>query len=151
MPFTGQGSWQLVGGTSLGAPPGRRSSRSPTKVGPSQGTGSLDGATQTLPALYALPSTVFNAVAPLPAQPGGGANTSTGRGTPSGTSLVPDLVATTVYVPLTTSLLGRANTSRSAFAHRRNRFAAAPAILINREPRLPVPQHLVSRHPGASR
>ncbi len=108
LPFTGQGTWQLVGGTSLGAPSWAAIIAIADEGRAIQGTGSLDGAAQTLPALYALPSTVFNAVAPLPAQPGGGANTSTGRGTPSGTSLVPDLVATTVYVPLSTSLLGRA-------------------------------------------
>ena len=42
--------------------PGRRSSPSSTRGEPSQGKGSLDGPTQTLPALYSLPATDFNTV-----------------------------------------------------------------------------------------
>jgi hypothetical protein len=94
---TGLGSWATVGGTSLGAPAwaaiiaivdqGRRLS----------GKGSLDGATQTLPAIYAGPPSDFNAVTAVvrrgQVSVAAASNTSTGRGTPIGQALVTQLVA----------------------------------------------------------
>jgi len=134
--FGSQGSWLTVGGTSLGSPSwagiiaivdqGRALARK----------GSLDGPTQTLPSLYAAPSSDFNPVAPAPSSFGGGggfgygygfgafgfsslfggsglgvnstttgtstgANTATGLGTPNGSALVSDLVASILTTPLT--------------------------------------------------
>ena len=109
-PFSGRGSWQVVGGTSLGAP-GWAAIIAIVDQGRSlQGMASLDGATQTLPQLYGLPSSDFHAVsqtgkagsgpvvaaARIPGVPGlgrisatqGGANTVTGLGTPNGPLLV---------------------------------------------------------------
>ena len=108
--FTGQGSWEIVGGTSLGTPAWAAIIAIVDQGRNLSGQESLDGATQTLPDLYALPSTDFNSIAPLPhfagAVAGSGANTSTGRGTPVGQSLVAELVANTTTTPLETSGIG---------------------------------------------
>jgi len=100
---TGQGSWVTVGGTSLGTPAWAAIIAIVDQGRGLSGQGSLDGPTQTLPALSALPSRDFNAIAPLPRSGGAGANTSTGRGTPVGPSLVADLVASHTTMTLTTS------------------------------------------------
>jgi hypothetical protein len=128
---TPQGSWATVGGTSLGTPAWAGiiaivdQGRNVTGSG-----GNLTGATQTLPSLYALPSSDFHAVAASPAStpwsgnwgfgfpwggfggwgttpttgssPGATANTQTGLGTPNGPSLINDLVASTTTSPLPT-------------------------------------------------
>ena len=62
-PTPGWGRGRSSAARAWARPPGRRSSPSPTRAGPSQGKGSLDGASQTLPTLYALPSTDFHSVA----------------------------------------------------------------------------------------
>jgi len=115
--FTGQGFWETVGGTSLGTPSWAAIIAIVDQGRSLSGQGSLDGATQTLPELYALPSTDFNAVAPLPhfglEVAGAGSNTSTGRGTPVGPSLVADLVASTTTTPFTTSGIGTIGDSQA--------------------------------------
>ena len=128
---TTQGSWQVVGGTSLGAPSWAGIIAIVDQGRALAGSGSLSGATQTLPSLYDL-SADFNSVAAT--QAGGGgigfpwggfggwgddwsaaygtttttgstANTQTGLGSPDGSALVDNLVASTTTVPLTTSSL----------------------------------------------
>ena len=84
-PYSGQGSWMTIAGTSLGAQAmgaliavvdqGRALNN--------KGTLSSD---QTLTALYSLPSSDFHIV-------GGGFNQQTGLGTPNGASFINDLVA----------------------------------------------------------
>ena len=106
--FTGVGSWEIVGGTSLGTPAWAAIIAIVDQGRGLQGKGSLDGPTQTLPALYSLPSTDFNVIAPVfsktnDAVGAGSANTSTGLGTPNGPSLVADLVASGISTALTTS------------------------------------------------
>jgi len=84
-PFSGQGSWLAVGGTSLGAPSWAAivaivdQGRAQNKAGP---LNSL----QTLTALYSLPTSDFHVI-------GGGYNPQTGLGTPNGGSLMNNLVA----------------------------------------------------------
>jgi Subtilase family len=107
-PYPGQGGWEVVGGTSLGTPAWAAIIAIVDQGRALQGKGSLDGATQTLPSLYALPSSDFNAISPSLAQP---ATTSTGRGSPKASSLVHDLVASAISVPLT---LAQATKSRRA-------------------------------------
>ncbi len=70
--FGSQGSWMTIGGTSLGSPAWAASSRSPIRVGRSPAKASLDGPTQTLPSLYAAPSSDFNTVAAASSSFGGG-------------------------------------------------------------------------------
>ena len=70
-PRSGQGSWNVVGGTSV-----RRPSRAGLIAIVDQGRAvagkaSLDGPTQTLPALYAAPSTDFHSVAASSSYPNG--------------------------------------------------------------------------------
>jgi subtilase family serine protease len=129
-PKTGQGTWQIVGGTSLGAPVWTAIIAIVDQGRAVAGEASLDGSTQTLPALYAAPSTKFDSVVPAPVSSpiGGGfaesgfdpfgsgtgntvgsnttagatANTSTGLGSLMGSPLVADLVASTLTTPLTT-------------------------------------------------
>jgi subtilase family serine protease len=94
-PHSRHGSWQVVGGTSLGAPAwagiiaivdqGRALANLP----------SLDGATQTLPALYSLPSSDFHTVesSVFDMRRGFPASVaSTGLGSPVGSALIAALV-----------------------------------------------------------
>ncbi len=60
------GSWQVVGGTSLGSPSWAGIIAIVDQGRAVAGLGSLDGATQTLPALYAAASSNFNSVASAP-------------------------------------------------------------------------------------
>ena len=72
----GEGAWQTVGGTSLGTPAWAAIIAIVDQGRALAGKASLDGPTQTLPALYSLPSTDFNVVGtPPPQSPwGGGVN-----------------------------------------------------------------------------
>ncbi len=126
---SGQGTWEEVGGTSLGAPAWAGIVAIVDQGRAVSGEGSLDGPTQLLPALYAAPSTDFHTVTgtsvssifgggltlggfdpfgsgifipgPVSTTPGATANTSTGLGTPIGQALISDLVASTLTRPLT--------------------------------------------------
>ena len=124
----GQGQWQTVGGTSVGAPSWAAFIALVDQARAAAGRGSLDGPTQTLPALYAAPASAFHSVGshgglggfPLgaidPYGEGGGwaglfnpfggtvtssstVNTATGLGSPVGATLFADLAATTVVTP----------------------------------------------------
>ncbi len=120
-PYTGLGSWQVVGGTSLGTPAWAAIIAIADQGRALQGKGSLDGPTQTLPTLYALSPADFHAVAPN--RPGGAG--PMGLGSPNGPLLIADLVNSDVSVPLTTSGANRAasraahfrRASRKVFAH----------------------------------
>jgi hypothetical protein len=89
--------WVVVGGTSLAAPmwAGLIAITDQGRVLSGQTT--LDGATQTLPKLYALPSTDFHDITTgnNGYAAGPGFDLVTGRGTPIANKLVPDLVGTT--------------------------------------------------------
>lgn len=123
-PSTGVGSWQIIGGTSLGTPAWAAIVTIADQGLSIAGKFSLDGATQTLPTLYALSAGHwgdFNTVTPTPATGGGvggfhlfnpfgglraatSANAppiaTTGLGSPNGLKIVTDLAAT----PLATAL-----------------------------------------------
>jgi subtilase family serine protease len=58
-----QGAWQVVGGTSLGAPAWAGIIAIVDQGRALRGLSSLDGPSQTLPSLYAAPATDFNSVA----------------------------------------------------------------------------------------
>jgi hypothetical protein len=130
-PYTGIGSWQVVGGTSLGTPAWAAIIAIADQGRVLEGKGSLDGATQTLPTLYTLPSTDFHSVAPNhPGRVG-----ATGLGSPNGPSLIADLVASNITVRLTTS--GAGASAASSLRKARAKKAAArherrhePAIAI---------------------
>jgi subtilase family serine protease len=64
------GSWQVVGGTSLGSPSWAGIIAIVDQGRAVAGLGSLDGPTQTLPALYAAASSNFNSVASAPSYGG---------------------------------------------------------------------------------
>lgn len=89
-PSTHSGSWQAVGGTSLGAPAWAGIIAIANEGRMLAGKSSLDGASQTLPLLYSLPSTDFHQ--PQSAFIGfrrhQSATASAGRGTPNGIGLV---------------------------------------------------------------
>jgi hypothetical protein len=128
-PRGGRGSWATVAGTSLGTPAWAAIIAIVDQGRALAGKGSLDGPSQTLPALYSLPATDFHAISrPPPASPWGGgvnpfkfsfngwpflrhgakktagsaagANLVTGLGSPVGPRLIPDLVASDLVVPL---------------------------------------------------
>jgi subtilase family serine protease len=106
-PQTGQGSWAVVGGTSLGTPAWAAIIAIVDQGRAVEGKGSLNGGSQTLPTLYSLPSSDFHQIASfgrkgrLTAEPT--ANTATGRGTPIGPALITGLVESQIEVPLKTS------------------------------------------------
>jgi subtilase family serine protease len=102
-PSTGWGSWYTVGGTSLGAPAWAAIVAIADQGRALAGKGTLDGATQTLPALYASPSGAFHKV---------GGVTTTGLGTPNGAAVVNDLVST--FGPLTRQAVRPSTVSKSS-------------------------------------
>jgi len=71
-PFGSQGSWMTIGGTSLGSPSWAGIIAIVDQGRALAGLGSLDGSTQTLPALYAAPSSDFHSVATASSSFGGG-------------------------------------------------------------------------------
>jgi hypothetical protein len=127
-PRDNAGSWMVVGGTSLGTPAWAAIIAIVDQGRALEGKGSLDGPSQTLPALYSLPSSDFHAVSPLPPlsplgdalgflglSPHGwasvrsagnktaaavGANITTGLGSPDGPALVDGLVASDLTEPV---------------------------------------------------
>jgi hypothetical protein len=84
-PYNGQGSWQNVAGTSLGAQAWGALIAVVDQGRALAGKPALSS-TAALNALYTLPSSDFHTVA-------GGYNTQTGLGTPNGGALINDLVA----------------------------------------------------------
>ena len=110
-PVTDQGSWQVVGGTSLGAPAWAAITAIVDQGRALQGMPSLDGATQTLPALYGIAPSGYHAVAGARRHKNlkATANTVTGLGTPVGPALISSLISYDGFVPLATrSAAGRA-------------------------------------------
>jgi subtilase family serine protease len=84
-PRSNQGSWQEVGGTSVGAPSWAGIIAIVDQGRALDGKGSLDGATQTLPTLYAAPSTEFHSItASSSSFPGSGGNFGFGGFDPFG-------------------------------------------------------------------
>ncbi len=104
---TGIGSWQVVGGTSLGTPAWAGIVAIVDQGRAVEGQGSLNGATQTLPTLYALPSRDFHQVSSFTRRgklfANATVNTATGRGTPIGPALIFGLVTSELNDPLMTS------------------------------------------------
>ncbi len=153
-PRGGSGSWETVAGTSLGTPAWAAIIAIIDQGRALAGKGSLDGPTQTLPALYSLPGSDFHNVPnPRPASPWGGGinplrfsftgwpfvrhagkkaagsttggNTLTGLGSPVGPSLVRDLVASELTVPLSAfAASGRSKAHPTAHARSPHRPAA---------------------------
>ncbi|HZW33685.1 MAG TPA: hypothetical protein VFF52_23390, partial [Isosphaeraceae bacterium] len=93
---TGAGPWETIGGTSLAAPSWAALIAIADQGRTAAGGTTLDGATQTLPALYALPAADFHDIT---SGGNGGSNSgpgydeATGLGTPRANLLVPDLAA----------------------------------------------------------
>ncbi len=108
-PFYG-GPWLQIGGTSLSAPSWAGLIALTDQARVAAGKTTLDGATQTLPALYALPGTDFHDVTSGTSSSGHGVlsagvgyDETTGLGTPIANLLVPDLAGIT-QTGATTSL-----------------------------------------------
>jgi hypothetical protein len=126
---TGLGSWEIVGGTSLGTPAWAAIIALADQGRGLAGKGSLDGGTQTLPTLYALPSTAFHIVGTSGTRgrvsAGATANTYTGRGTPVGSAVVAGLVADNSATPLTTSTAVQRTVKRNVIVRTRKLTALA--------------------------
>jgi subtilase family serine protease len=103
-PSTGAGYWQVVGGTSLGAPAWAGIIAIADQGRALDGAGTLDGASQALPTLYGLPSGDFHKLAGA-----SGAATSTGLGTPNGASLIAGLVSSTITSRATRNVITAAS------------------------------------------
>jgi subtilase family serine protease len=93
-PISHRAAWYSVGGTSAGAPQWAALIAIVEQGRALAGKGSLDGATQTLPALYQLPAQDFHDITSgSPAtQANAGFDPATGRGSPVADRLIPDLV-----------------------------------------------------------
>jgi hypothetical protein len=115
-PTTGIGGWEQVGGTSLGAPAWAAIVAIADEGRVLAGKATLDGASQTLPALYSLPSSDFHSVANL-----SGTAVSSALGSPNGTALVDGLVGSTITV---TSRTTAARSSAATAARARHHLAA---------------------------
>ncbi len=104
---TGQGQWEVVGGTSVGTPAWAAIIAITDQGRAILGQESLNGPTQTLPTLYALPSSDFHTVYSFTRRrrlsATATANTVTGRGTPVGRRLIDALVMSEVDSQLTTN------------------------------------------------
>src|SRR5262249_37912009 len=102
---TYDGGWEQVGGTSAGAPQWSALVAIADQGRIAAGRGSLDGATQTLPAIYALSSADFHDV--TTGSNGNAAKAgydlATGRGTPRANLVVNDLVGSTASAAATTT------------------------------------------------
>ncbi len=147
-PYPGQSGWEVIGGTSLGSPAWAAIIAIIDQGRALEGKGSLDGATQTLPSLYALPSSDFNAIPPAFARP---AITSTGRGSPEGPSLVYDLVSDAISVPFQLAqTTARKATKATARLRKTVRVARETAVFAGRtRPLLNTP--LLKGTPAAQR
>jgi hypothetical protein len=89
---SGFSGWLRVGGTSAGAPQWAALIAIADQGRALMGNGSLDGITQTLPAIYALPDSVFHIpLAAFQLIPGSNYSLETGRGTPIANLLIPAL------------------------------------------------------------
>jgi hypothetical protein len=113
---SGTGSWHVSGGTSLGAPAWAGIIAIVDQGRALNGKGSLDGPTQTLPALYAAPASDFHSVSSDggflglgglssligdifgSGYSGATANIATGLGTPNGPALIENLVTSTTTI-----------------------------------------------------
>ena len=94
-PSTGQGSWAVYGGTSLGAPAWSGITAIIDEGYAILGyVPSMDGATQTLPFLYNRPSTEFHTVAQVASRRLGTTSsvTTTGLGTPDGAAFITSML-----------------------------------------------------------
>ena len=105
------GQWEAIGGTSAGAPAWAGVIAIADQGRALAGQANLTGASQTLPALYSLPSADFNKVAITPAGASGNTNqlvntvaynTQVGLGTPSGAALIGGLVSYSSQTPTPT-------------------------------------------------
>lgn len=93
-PATGSGVWEQVGGTSLGAPAWAGLIAVVDQGRALPGKGTLDGPSQTLPALYGLPATDFHKIASVVVSGGRGKPgtvSTAGLGTPNGPQFINDL------------------------------------------------------------
>ncbi len=113
----GDGPWMKTGGTSLAAPVWAALIAIADQGRLSAGGTTLDGASQVLPALYALPATDFRDVVTggngvFQARPG--YDESTGLGTPVADLLAPARWLTTTWPPGWGSIRGRLRSSRPA-------------------------------------
>jgi hypothetical protein len=106
MPLYGQpGSWWQVGGTSAGAPQWAALIAIADQGRALQGKGSLDGPSQTLPAIYNLPAADFHDITQgsngLPAHVG--YDLATGRGSPVANRVIADLLRANAQGTLVTT------------------------------------------------
>lgn len=122
-PGASKGSWQVVAGTSLGTPAWAAIVAVVAQGRALDGKPSLDGASQTLPLLYALPSSSFNRVSTgRPSKPQA-VNLAAGLGTPRGEAVIRGLVSV-------------ASTSIAAAEPTPNQAARmGPAVLAAKAPR----------------
>jgi hypothetical protein len=122
IPFEGETGWQVVGGTSAGTPQWSAIIALVDQGRSVRGLNSLDGATQTIPDIYALPSSDFNTIT------GQGL---TGLGSPVGEEIISALVGggiTSVQTTVGTGGGSPTAASQLAFVGQPSSIVAGSAI-----------------------
>ncbi len=111
--------WVRVGGTSLGSPAWASLVAIADQARATLSLNSLDGATQTLPILYAASSSDFNDITSGSnnvSSAGPGYDLVTGRGTPKAPAIVNDLIGSFAVVAATPAINGTVSTPPTDFA-----------------------------------
>lgn len=153
-PETGQATWRVVAGTSLGAPAWAAIVAMVNQGRSLLGAGSLDGASQTLPALYGLNGTGFRAVGNAVSA------TAAGLGAPDGRTLIPALVQSTMQkvetstTPTNTSAASESTTNAATTGPVRRQPAVRrrqPAVKRTVVPTPTRPTRLVRQPPRMRR
>ena len=130
-PSTGVSSWYQVGGTSLGAPVWAGIIAIADEARSLSGKGTLDGATQTLPTLFSLPSSDFHKIASVTSGFPFATTITAGLGTPNGAALVNGLAFSTVTSSSAKSVTGStASSARSASVASAEQHAGATPDLV---------------------
>lgn len=174
-PSTGVAKWATIGGTSLGAPAWAGIVAIVDQGLALAGKTSLDGASQTLPTLYGIASAAsanggddFRAVASTTSTTGGGTtggghrpiwpggylaagssvtSTATGLGTPGGTTLVHDMVATplaTVAAPPSPAPTAPTATAPASPKKKKHKAPPRKKKAVKKLPRAKAHAHAVS-------
>jgi subtilase family serine protease len=141
-PSTGRSGWQVIGGTSLAAPLFAGMIAIIDQGRNLFGQGTLDGATQTLPAIYAISSGDFHDVTrgSNGYNAGQGYDLVTGRGSPIGLNFIRDLVNYGSAGNFASSSTARGTSSPIGSS-----FSVVPTSSLSAAATLPKIQVVVSR------
>jgi subtilase family serine protease len=132
IPTGGQSDWETIGGTSAGAPQWAGLIADIDQGLNDLGQGSLDGATQTIPDLFALPTNAFHDITTGSNgahSAGVGYDLVTGLGTPNVINLIADQVGTTITSSVSGPIAAATPAAPTAAPPATPSFSIAPSIV----------------------